>query len=54
MRGIFIKVRSSNTKVLAVLVNPFPQSLGPSLAVHTYEIDRKPVAIAAAKTSTMV
>jgi hypothetical protein len=25
MRGIFIKVRSSNTKVLAVLVNPFPQ-----------------------------
>jgi hypothetical protein len=25
MRWIFIKVRSSDAKVLAVLVNPFPQ-----------------------------
>lgn len=60
VRWIFIKVRPTYSEILAVRVYPVPQfficipSLGISLATHTHEIGGKPVAVAAAQTSTMV
>jgi hypothetical protein len=60
VRGIFIKVRSAYSEILAVRVYPVPQfficvpSLGISLAVRTHKIDGETVAITAAQTSAMV
>ena len=60
MCWIFIKIRSPNSKLLAVRVDPFPQiltrnpSLGACLTLDADEISRKPMAIAAAEASTMV
>lgn len=60
MRRIFIKIWSPYPKLLAVLVDPVPQfftcnaSLVTIFAFYADDISRKPMAITAAETSTMV
>ena len=60
MGWIFIKIRSPDSKLLSVHVNPFPQtfacneSLRACLALYADKISGKPVTVAAAKASTMV
>jgi hypothetical protein len=60
VRWIFIKIGAAYAEILAVRVYPVPQffvcipSLGIGLAVRTHEIDRKSVAVAAVRASTMV
>ena len=59
MRRIFTEIRSPNSKLLAVFIDPFPElfggnpSLRPCRAFDTHDIGRKPVAIAAAETAAM-
>ena len=54
VRGIFIKIGSTYSEILAVRIYPVPQlficipSLGIALAIRTDDIDGKPVAVAAA------
>src|SRR5882757_3025743 len=60
MRRVFIEIRPSDSKLLAVFVDPFPElfsgvpSLPPGPAFDANHIGRKPVAIAATETATMV
>jgi hypothetical protein len=60
MGRISIKIRSPNSKVLAMRVDPFPQDVTGSTSLRTGrtsdadEIGRKPVAIAAAGAPTVV
>src|SRR5207302_8958255 len=60
MRRISIEIRPSDSKLLAVCIDPFPQafrgnpSLRPCRAFDAHDIGGKPMAIAAAKAPTMV
>jgi hypothetical protein len=60
MRWILIEIRSPDTDVFAVGIDPFPQifsctvAFGTCLALYAHDIGRQPVAIATAETSTVV
>src|SRR6266478_519215 len=60
MRRIFIEIRSPDSKLLPVCIDPFPEaftrnpSLRPCRAFDAHDIGRKPVAIAAAEAPAMV
>ena len=60
MRRVSIKIWSSDSKLFFVRIDPFPQlltgspSLRTCLALYADDISCKPMAIAAAKGSTMV
>src|SRR5215211_3303143 len=60
MRRVSIAIRTPDPKLLLVRINPLPQLLAPRVALHTglaldaHEIDRKPVAVAAAAAPAMV
>jgi len=60
MRRIFIEIRSPDSKVLPVCIDPFPEafsgnpSLRPCRAFDAYDVGRKPVAIATAEAPAMV
>ena len=60
MRRVFISIWPPDSKFLAVIIDPFPQtltgngSLRACLALYAHEIDRKPVAVAAAQTPAVV
>jgi hypothetical protein len=60
MRRIFIEIRSPDSKLLPVCIDPFPEafsrnpSLHPCRAFDAHDIGRKPVAIAAAEAPAMV
>jgi hypothetical protein len=60
MGWIFIKIRSPDSKILAVRVNPFPQtfacneSFRTGLAPCADKIGSKPVTVASPQASTMV
>src|SRR5258706_452522 len=60
MRGIFVEIRSSDSKFLPMFIDPFPEvltgnpSLVPCPALDAHDIGRKPVAIAAAEAPAMV
>src|SRR5260370_19951765 len=60
MRWIFIEIRSPDSKLVPVSIDPFPQAFSgnPSLrlcrAFDAHDIGRKPVAIAAAAAPAMV
>ena len=60
MRRVSIEIRPPDSKFLAVIIDPFPQasagdgSLCTCLALYAHEIDRKPVAVAAAQTPVVV
>jgi hypothetical protein len=57
---IFIKIRPPDSQLLAVRVNPFPQtfasneSLRACLALYADKVSSKPVTVAPAQASTMV
>ena len=60
MRRISIEIRSPDSKLFFVRIDPFPQlstgsqSLCTGLALYAHEIGRSPVAIAAAEASAMI
>ena len=60
MRRILTGIRSPDTEVFAVGIDPFPLvfscpvSLGTCLALYAHDIGRQPMAIAAAENSTVV
>src|SRR5258706_16058349 len=60
MRRISIEIRSPDSKLLAVCIDPFPEafsgnpSLPPCRAFYAYDIGGKPVAITAAEAPAMV
>ena len=60
MRGVSIKIGSSDSKLFFVRIDPFPQlltrsrSLCTRLALYAHDIRRQPVTIAAAEASTMI
>src|SRR4029450_10502801 len=60
MRRISIEIRSPDSKLLAVWIDPFPEvfsgnpSLRPCRAFDAHDIGGKPVAIAAAEAPAMV
>jgi len=60
MRRIFIEIRSPDSKLLPVCINPFPETFSgnglmrPCGAFDAHDVGRKPVAIAAAEAPAMV
>src|SRR3954453_8667561 len=60
VRGISIEIRSPNSVLLAIVVDPFPKKVGrnPSFstcrAFGAHDIGRKPVAIATAPAAAMI
>ena len=60
MRRIFVEIRSPDSELLPVSIDPFPENFAgipsfvPCIATDAYNIGREPVAIAATEAPAMV